>query len=45
MKPKGPPLREANLNALVSMLSGEGQEEEPRTAQHIEVTEMGPVLL
>lgn len=46
MKPKSLPLREAHLNALVQMISGERQEEEePRSAQNIEVTEMRPVLL
>lgn len=29
MKPKEPPLGEAKLNALMPMLGGEGQEEEP----------------
>ena len=45
-KPKGLSLKEAHLNALAPMVSGEGQEEgEPRTSQNREVTEMKPGLL
>lgn len=45
-KPKGPPLKKAHLNALLPMISGEGQEEgKPRTGQNRGVTEMKSGLL